>query len=87
MTAEGVEEHRQFTFLRDTGCDTIQGYLVGRPVEASLIPPFFEYDARLTAQVDSFIESEAEREHSGGASQGKIYNFAYAKLSKSIIKA
>ena len=30
--AEGVEEEQQLAFLREIGCDRIQGYLLGRPV-------------------------------------------------------
>ena len=32
--AEGVETHKQADFLRERGCDEIQGYLVSRPVSA-----------------------------------------------------
>ncbi len=32
--AEGVEERVQLEFLREAGCDLVQGYLVGRPEEA-----------------------------------------------------
>ena len=40
-TVEGVETREQFDFSVGAGCDTIQGYLIGRPVDrtglASLI--------------------------------------------------
>jgi hypothetical protein len=32
VTAEGVETEPQLEFLRDLGCDTVQGYLIGRPL-------------------------------------------------------
>ncbi len=32
IIAEGVEEERQFEYLKDRGCDTIQGFLLGRPL-------------------------------------------------------
>ena len=32
VTAEGVEEQRQMEFLRDLGCDSIQGYYYSRPL-------------------------------------------------------
>jgi len=32
VTAEGVETMKQFEFLRDAGCDVLQGYLLGRPM-------------------------------------------------------
>ncbi|MFC0215986.1 EAL domain-containing protein [Paenibacillus chartarius] len=37
VVAEGVETEEQLRFLRDQGCDRIQGYLVGRPVSAERI--------------------------------------------------
>ncbi|MEJ7777139.1 MAG: EAL domain-containing protein [Sphingomicrobium sp.] len=32
VTAEGFETHEDFERMRDLGCDTIQGYLFGRPL-------------------------------------------------------
>jgi diguanylate cyclase (GGDEF)-like protein len=32
VVAEGVETDAQLTFLRENGCDQVQGYLIGRPV-------------------------------------------------------
>lgn len=34
VIAEGVDNSQQYTFLRERGCDEIQGYLIGRPVPA-----------------------------------------------------
>ena len=31
ICAEGVEEQGQLGFLREAGCDLVQGYLIGRP--------------------------------------------------------
>jgi EAL domain-containing protein (putative c-di-GMP-specific phosphodiesterase class I) len=32
VVAEGVESDAQLAFLRENGCDQVQGYLIGRPV-------------------------------------------------------
>jgi EAL domain-containing protein (putative c-di-GMP-specific phosphodiesterase class I) len=32
VTAEGVETADDFTWMRDLGCNQIQGYLFGRPM-------------------------------------------------------
>jgi EAL domain-containing protein (putative c-di-GMP-specific phosphodiesterase class I) len=32
VTAEGVETPEDFERMRELGCDTIQGYLFGRPL-------------------------------------------------------
>lgn len=36
VVAEGVEKESQLGFLRQKGCELIQGYLMGRPVSAEL---------------------------------------------------
>ncbi len=33
VIAEGVESHAQLEFLREHGCDEVQGYLLGRPMQ------------------------------------------------------
>ncbi len=41
-TAEGVESEEQFERLRAEGCDTVQGFLLGRPVPADEVTQLFE---------------------------------------------
>ncbi len=40
--AEGVEDEGQVRFLRDIGCDVIQGFYYGRPMGMEDIPAFLE---------------------------------------------
>lgn len=35
MTAEGIENSRQLSTLRDLGCDLAQGYLLDRPARVA----------------------------------------------------
>ena len=37
VVAEGVETREQLKFLREQGCDEVQGYLISRPVEAAAL--------------------------------------------------
>ncbi|SIQ10024.1 PAS domain S-box-containing protein/diguanylate cyclase (GGDEF) domain-containing protein [Marinobacterium stanieri] len=39
VVAEGVDTNEQLQFLRQHGCDLIQGFLLSRPVTAAEIPP------------------------------------------------
>jgi EAL domain-containing protein (putative c-di-GMP-specific phosphodiesterase class I) len=49
VTAEGVETPEQLLFLRRHGCDNVQGYLLGRPVEPRRIPELVERGEHLSA--------------------------------------
>lgn len=37
VVAEGVETEDQYSFLKEKGCDLLQGFLLGRPMSADLI--------------------------------------------------
>jgi diguanylate cyclase (GGDEF)-like protein len=53
VVAEGVESAAEFRFLRDEGCDAVQGYYLSRPVPADELPS-------LLAQLQDRFETEAE---------------------------
>jgi EAL domain-containing protein (putative c-di-GMP-specific phosphodiesterase class I) len=40
VIAEGVEEAAQARYLRDLGCDVMQGYLLSQPLPANQIGAF-----------------------------------------------
>lgn len=40
--AEGVEDHDDWIFLRDAGCDLAQGYFIAKPMPAAELVPWIE---------------------------------------------
>jgi diguanylate cyclase (GGDEF)-like protein/PAS domain S-box-containing protein len=52
--AEGVETAEQLALLKDLGCDSVQGYLISRPVDAASVVTWFNGDtlARLRQLID-----------------------------------
>ena len=55
VVAEGVETIEQLRFLRDKGCDEIQGYVVSRPLPADEFTRIMESRADLDAHDPSLI--------------------------------
>ncbi|MEY2685355.1 MAG: hypothetical protein RJA09_2499 [Pseudomonadota bacterium] len=48
IVAEGVETHEQMVFLKNLGCDQLQGYLFSKPVPASAFEQMVREDKRLS---------------------------------------
>jgi EAL domain-containing protein (putative c-di-GMP-specific phosphodiesterase class I) len=49
VTIEGVETKTQLNLLRAMGCDTMQGYLFSKPLQASQVRAFLRPEAALIA--------------------------------------
>jgi diguanylate cyclase (GGDEF)-like protein len=47
VLAEGVETEEQLAFLREQGCDEVQGFLLGRPAASIEAPPAFAADQQV----------------------------------------
>ncbi len=48
--AEGIEEQRELTLLRDEDCDSGQGFLFAKPLDPEGVEAFFQHGARAGAQ-------------------------------------
>ena len=62
VTAEGVETAEDFERMRDLGCDTIQGYLFGRPLSYEranqmVRRPRRQADGRLGRSLSGWVSS------------------------------
>jgi EAL domain-containing protein (putative c-di-GMP-specific phosphodiesterase class I) len=42
VTAEGVETEQQLNLLRQEGCDEVQGFLLGRPMQADDVAAYID---------------------------------------------
>jgi len=47
VTIEGVETESQLLLLRAMGCDTMQGYLFAKPLQALQVPRYLDQDRRV----------------------------------------
>ena len=52
VVAEGVESRAQLEFLRERGCDHVQGYYFSHPLPAKLLKQLLSEDSRLTPSTD-----------------------------------
>ena len=50
IVAEGVENREQMVFLRELGCDQLQGYLFSKPLDADEYARWVAEDRRLPLQ-------------------------------------
>lgn len=55
ITAEGVEDADQIAFLKENGCDSVQGYYYSKPL------PIDEFEQKIYAQMDSEPELSQEK--------------------------
>jgi diguanylate cyclase (GGDEF)-like protein len=66
VVAEGVETAEQQAFLTSLGCNTLQGYLLGKPVPPERVPELADYVVaeieEVIAEVSLNAEAEAEAE-------------------------
>ncbi|WLO85272.1 EAL domain-containing protein [Pantoea agglomerans] len=70
VVAEGVETAEQQAFLTSLGCNTLQGYLLGKPVPPERVPELADYVVaeieEAIAEVSLNAEAEAEAEAEAG---------------------
>ncbi len=59
---EGVEEESQYEYLKNEGCDIIQGYYFSKPVDATTFEKLLENGINLDSQEHEHFDFEKEEE-------------------------
>ena len=60
LVAEGVEDRRDWDFLRRTGCGMAQGYFIARPMPAEALPAWLQaWQARMGGELQAVAAQEA----------------------------
>ncbi len=65
VLAEGVETEAQLTFLRENGCDVVQGFLISKPITAVEMKNALTHDSCLAIRqrrvIDKFYSMKASK--------------------------
>lgn len=59
VVAEGVEDQAQLDLISASGCDAVQGYLIGRPATAATFEAWMEAHHRQTSSRHAPLEAQA----------------------------
>jgi diguanylate cyclase (GGDEF)-like protein/PAS domain S-box-containing protein len=59
---EGVEEASEYQYLKNEGCDIIQGYYFSKPVDATLFTTFLQEGISHNSQANEHFDYEKEEE-------------------------
>ena len=65
VVAEGVETEEQQDFLTSLGCNTLQGYLLGRPIPADRVPELADYVSKAVSQPAGSVAAELTTSQQG----------------------